>query len=220
MIVLGIDEAGRGAIIGPLVIAGALIEEEKLSKMKEIGVKDSKLLTPMQREKLYDKIIKLLKDFTIIKISAKDIDEMMKIKNLNRIECEKMAEIIKTLSPDVAYLDAPQVNIEKFKEYVSSLAKNDTKIIAENYADRKYVIVAAASIIAKVERDREVERIKKITNTDFGVGYPHDEKTIMFVRNCIKTGKYLEYVRKSWVTFSNLSGEEKQKKLSEYCTKI
>jgi len=214
--ILGIDEAGRGSVIGPMVIGGVLIDEKDSNKLKIIGVKDSKLLSPKQREALYPKIKKIAKDHVILKISAKEIDELRKTTNLNKIEAEKMAQIIKAMKADKAYVDAPQVSTEKFKNILLTLAKNKTEIIAENYADLKYPVVSAASIIAKVERDKDIEKIKKIVGFDFGVGYSHDQRSIEFVKKCLKEKKYLEFIRQSWITVSNLKVKKEQKTLKEY----
>ncbi len=216
MLVLGIDEAGRGAVIGPMVIAGVMIEEKDLVKLKRIGVKDSKLLSPKQREKLYPMIKRIAKDYVSLKIPAKEIDELRKVKNLNKIEAERMAEIIRIMKANIAYVDAPQTSTEKFKSYLLALAKNNTEIIAENYADKKYVVVGAASIIAKVERDEEIEKIKKAVGVDFGVGYSHDQLTIKFLKELIKKGEYPDFVRKSWITAIELRGKKQQKSLKEF----
>ncbi len=215
-LVLGIDEAGRGAVVGPLVVGGAMCEEKDLEKLKAIGVKDSKLLTPEQREKIYPKMKKILKDFATLHISAQQIDELRKIKNLNVIEAEHMAQIIKALGADTAYVDAPQVSTEKFKNILLALAKNHTKIISENYADKKYVIVGAASILAKVERDAEIKKIKKIVGEDFGVGYSHDTDTRKFVEKCLKEKKHLEFIRHSWETVKDMNAEREVKSLKEF----
>ena len=214
--ILGIDEAGRGSVIGPMTIAGLMIDSKDEFKLKELGVKDSKLLTKVQREFMFDKIKDIAKDYVILSISASEIDELRKITNLNKIEGKKMAEIIKTLNPDVAILDAPQVSTDKFKHFVQSLIKNNTKIISENSADLNYPVCAGASILAKVTRDREVEEIKKKVDFDFGVGYPHDEKSIEFVKKCLKEKKNLKYLRHSWVTVSELVKEKEQKRLEEF----
>ncbi|MFH1474151.1 MAG: ribonuclease HII [Candidatus Aenigmatarchaeota archaeon] len=214
--ILGIDEAGRGSVIGPMCIGGVVIDEKDSAKLKALGVKDSKLLTPEQREALYPKIKKLAKDHVVLKVSAKQIDQMRKTTNLNRIEAQKMAEIIKAMNADKAYVDAPQVSTEKFKNILLALAENKTKIIAENHADLKYPVCSAAAILAKVERDRDVERIKKIVGFDFGVGYPHDQRSIDFVKKALKEKKHLEFLRHSWVTVSNLKNEKEQKTLKEY----
>lgn len=199
-----------------MVIAGVMIEEKDEEKLRKIGVKDSKMLKPHQREKLYPLIKKIAKDYVALKISAREIDEMMRTRNLNIIEAEKMAQIIKTLGADTAYVDTPQASTEKFKAILLNLAKNHTKIIAENYCDETYPVCSAASIIAKVERDAEVEKIKKIVDFDFGVGYSHDQRSIEFVKKCLKDKKCLEYIRHSWVTVDGLKSKKEQKSLREY----
>lgn len=214
--ILGIDEAGRGAVIGPLVIAGVLIEEEDSRKLKELGVRDSKELSPEKREELYPKILKIAKDYAAIKVSAREIDELRKEKNLNRIEADKMAEMIRLMKADRAYVDAPQVSTEKFKKVLLDLAKNHTEIIAENYADKKFPVCSAASIIAKVTRDREIESIKKVVGFNFGVGYSHDSRSIEFVKRCLSEKTFQEYIRHSWVTVSSLKEKRKQKTLKEF----
>ena len=215
-LVLGIDEAGRGAVVGPLVVGGAVCDEKDLEKLKAIGVKDSKLLTPTQREKIYGQLKKILKDYITLKISAQQIDELRKKDNLNVIEAKHMAQIIKAMEADTAYVDAPQVSTEKFKNILLALAKNRTKIVSENYADKKYVIVGAASILAKVERDAEIEKIKKIVGEDFGVGYPHDEATRKFVEKCLAEKKHLEWIRHSWETVKDMNEEREMKSLKMF----
>lgn len=209
--IAGIDEAGRGAVIGPMVIACVLVENE--NKLAELGVKDSKLLSPEKRKELYKEIVKVAKDYVVIKIPAREIDEMRKRYSLNVIEAVKIAEIINALKPEKVFVDCPQVNTVKFTELLRSMLKHKATIIAENFADAKYPVVAAASIIAKVERDREIEKLKKEFNFDFGVGYPHDERTINF----LKRFKELPYcVRKSWVTAIDIEKRKKQKKLEDF----
>ena len=215
--VLGIDEAGRGAVIGPMIMAGVLAEQKDLKKLKQIGVRDSKELSPRQREELYPQIIKIAKDHVIIKISASEIDKLRKTKNLNRIEADRMAEIIKSLKADKAYTDAPQVSTEKFRKILVDLAKNKTKIICENFADKKYVIVGAASIIAKVVRDREVRKIEKENKIFLRTGYSHDEYTINFLKEWLKTHKeWPNFVRKSWITAISLKTKKKQRSLKDF----
>lgn len=209
--IAGIDEAGRGAVIGPMVIVGVLVESE--NKLAELGVKDSKLLTPEQREKLYEEIIKVVKDYVVIKVPAHVIDEMRKRYSLNVIEVMKMAEIINAIKPEKVFVDCPQVSTAKFTALLKSMLKHDAEIVAENFADAKYPVVAAASIIAKVERDREIEKLKKEFDFDFGVGYPHDEKTIDFLK---RFKELPSCVRKSWITAIEIENRKKQKKLEDF----
>ncbi|MFH1229119.1 MAG: ribonuclease HII [Candidatus Aenigmatarchaeota archaeon] len=214
--ILGIDEAGRGSVIGPLVVAGVMIDEELEPELKRMGVMDSKMLSPQERERLYPLIKKIAIDFVALHISAKEIDFLRKEKNLNIIEAEKMAQIIKTLNADRAYVDAPQVSTGKFKAVLLNMARNDTEIIAENKADVNHPVCSAASVIAKVERDAEIERIKKIVGFDFGVGYPHDDRSIKFVEKSLKEKKHLEFIRHSWVTVEDIKSKKEQKTLKEY----
>ncbi len=212
--ILGIDEAGRGAVLGPLVIAGVLIDEKDEKTLKALGVKDSKMLTPEQREHLAPNIRRIAKDWIVLKITAKEIDEQRERINLNRIEAEKMAEIIKVMKADRAYVDAPQVSTGKFKALLQGLTKTETDIIAENYADTKYPVCSAASVLAKVERDAEVRKIEKQNGIKVRTGYPHDPDTIEFLERC--NGKYPDFVRTSWVTITVMDGKRKQKGLKEF----
>jgi ribonuclease HII len=199
-----------------MVIAGVMINEKDEVKLRNIRVKDSKMLSPHQRERLFPLIKKIAKDYVALKVSAKEIDEMRKEKNLNIIEAEKMAQIIKIMKADKAYVDTPQASTAKFKALLLNLAQNHTEIIAENYCDERYPVCSAASIIAKVERDKEVEKIKKIVGFDFGVGYSHDQRSIEFVKKCLKDKKCLEFIRHSWVTVDSLKSKKEQKSLKEY----
>lgn len=206
----------KGSVIGPLVVGGVMIDEELEPEFKRMGVKDSKMLTPAQREKLYPLIKRLAKDYVALHITAREIDELMKVKNLNVIEAERMAQIIRAMNADRAYVDAPQVSTGKFKAFLKRLAKSSTEIIAENYCDKNHPVCSAASIIAKVERDAEVERIKKIVGFDFGVGYSHDARSIAFVKKALSEKKHLEFIRHSWVTVDCIKSEREQKTLKEY----
>ncbi|MEM2083248.1 MAG: ribonuclease HII [Nitrososphaerota archaeon] len=192
----------KGPVIGPMVICGFLIEENKIETLKEIGAKDSKLLSPIKREKIMKKLKKIAKNIILIKLSANEIDKLRKEINLNEIEINKMVEIINSSSPNIVIIDSPEVNTKKFINKIKKKLKNkNIKIIAENYADRKYPIVSAASIIAKVERDKEIEKIKKKIGYDFGSGYASDKKTIDFLKYWLKNHDILpNFVRKSWIT--------------------
>lgn len=210
--ILGIDEAGRkqqvycylskGPVIGPMVICGFLIEENKLEKLKEIGAKDSKLLSSIKREKIMKKLKRIAKNIILIKLSANEIDLLRKEMNLNEIEINKMVKIINSSSPNIVIIDSLEVNTKKFINKIKKKLKNkNIKIIAENYADKKYPIVSAASIIAKVERDKEIEKIKRKINYDFGSGYASDKKTINFLKYWLKNHESLpNFVRRSWIT--------------------
>jgi len=214
-LICGIDEAGRGPVIGPLVMAGVLIKEKDEEKLRNIGVKDSKLLTKQQRDDLYDKIIKIVMKYKIIITGPKEIDEAVKGENnlnLNWLEADKTTEIINNLKPEKAIVDCPSNNIGKYKDYLSK--KTKTELIVEHKADLNYPVVAAASILAKVTRDNEIEKIKKKIKVDFGSGYPADPRTKEFLEK--NHHKYPKIFRKSWSSYSILENKKNQKKLFDF----
>jgi ribonuclease HII len=119
MFVAGVDDAGRGAVIGPLVIAGVLVKEEDLPKLKELGVKDSKLLSPHRRELLAVEIKRIAQKYHVIRLSPREIDVVVmsgrKLHKLNWLEAQTMAKVIEALKPDKVYVDASDVLEERFK---------------------------------------------------------------------------------------------------------
>jgi len=211
---IGIDEAGRGPVIGPMVFGAVMIEKEDEEKLRALGVKDSKLLRPKQREYLEKEIIALVKNYVVLKVSAHEIDEFRKRSNINVLEAEKIAEIVNKLNGDVVVVDAPQVSTDKFAALVRANLKVNTKIISENKADLNHPVCAAGSILAKVERDRSIRKIEKDNGILINTGYPHDPVTIAFLKSC--RGRYPDFVRKSWGTASRIAEETKQRNLGDY----
>lgn len=210
--VAGVDEAGRGCVIGPLVVAGVVMEEEKIPGLVELGVKDSKCLSPNRRDVLAVEIRRIALKHTVIRLSPKDIDEVVqagrKLHRLNRLEAKAMAKVIELLKPDIAYVDASDVLEERFKHHISELLSSRVKIVSEHKADVKYPIVSAASIIAKVERDTKIAELKEKYG-DFGCGYPTDPKTLIFLEQSLKRfGKYPDCVRKSWKPAKRVKSEK------------
>lgn len=200
MLICGIDEAGRGSVIGPLVIAGISIKKSNIKKLEDIGVRDSKALTKNKRRFLFDKILDVSEFVCIYKLDCKTIDENVYQKKLNKLEGRIMSSIIKHLSVDIAYVDSCDINIDRYTNYLKSNLnlKNNISIIAMHKADRINPVVSAASIIAKVTRDREIQILEKIFQ-NIGSGYPSDKKTMYFIKNWMKEYKeFPNFVRKSW----------------------
>lgn len=219
MLVAGVDEAGRGCIIGPLVVAGVLIKEENLIVLRQLGVKDSKLLSKKKREALFNEIIGLAENYHVIKLLPKEIDRAVECKRklykLNRLEAQTMTNIINVLKPNEAYVDAADVLEKRFKHHIQEGLTTKIKITARHRADKIYSVVSAASIIAKVERDRDIEALKNDYG-DFGSGYLADKKTMNFLKQWLEThSDYPSCVRKSWKTAKQLKDEKgtMQKKL-------
>lgn len=215
LLICGADDAGRGPVIGPMVLAGVLASEDDIQKLQALGIKDSKLLTPKQRENLYDKIIKTVKSYKIVQFSPKEIDDALKSStlNLNWLEALGFADIINALNPDKAIIDCPSTNTKAYSSYLKQHLKQDTMLKCEHKADFNYAIVGAASILAKVTRDREIEKIKEKIKIDFGSGYPSDPKTKEFLQKY--HSKFPEIFRKTWATYKNIT-EKQQRNLSEF----
>ncbi len=202
MLVAGVDEAGRGCVIGPLVVAGVMLKAENLPLLSELGVKDSKLLTPKKREALYPEIIRLTEKYQTIKVFPYQIDKAVEsariLHKLNRLEAQTMAQVIEALKPDEVYVDAADTVEHRFGNHIRECLKIKTRIISKHKADRIFPVVSAASIIAKVERDREIA-ILKVEYGDFGSGYLTDGKTMSFLWQLLeKNDDYPSFVRKSW----------------------
>jgi len=196
MQICGIDDAGRGPMLGPLVIAGISLDKKKLRKLTALGVKDSKKLSPKLRESLYKKIIDIVDDYYVAKISPRSIDASVKKHCLNGLEAKYMAKVVSKLNPDISYVDSCDVNPKRFGKLISQLSDNH-KIKSYHRADSRFAVVSAASILAKVTRDRAIARLRK--EHDLGSGYPSDSVTVKFVTKFYKKNHEMpSFVRKSW----------------------
>ena len=204
MKICGVDDAGRGSMIGPMVIAGISIEKKNIPKLRKLGVRDSKKLSPKKRELLYKQIVKLVDDYHVIRIPPRTIDKYVFEHNLNHLEAKKMAEVISNLNPDLSYVDSCDVNAARFGREISDLSKK-SKVKSYHYADSRFVVVSAASIIAKVSRDRSIIRLNKTTN--LGSGYPSDKKSVNYVKKVVSSKKSLPTsIRKSWKPVQKILG--------------
>jgi len=211
LLVAGIDEAGRGCVIGPLVVAGVAVKEENLAALAALGVKDSKLLTARKRDALFPQILQLTQRHVVLKVSPLEIDRVVESKRrlhkLNRLEAEVMAQIVTELEPDLVYVDAADVLEKRFGQHIIESSAYKTRVVSEHKADRNYPIVSAASIVAKVERDSEVSTLREEFG-DFGTGYLTDPKTTTFLKQWVRTHEeYPECVRKSWKPAKQVKGE-------------
>jgi len=202
--ICGVDDAGRGSMIGPLVIAGIRIEKKNISKLRKLGVRDSKKLSSKKRDLLYKEILKIVDSYHVIRIPPRTIDKYVFEHNLNHLEAKKMAEVISNLNPDISYVDSCDVNAARFGREISDLS-NKSKVKSYHYADSRFVVVSAASIVAKVSRDRSIMRLNKTSN--LGSGYPSDKKSVNYVKKIVSSKKPLPTsVRKSWKPVQKILG--------------
>lgn len=208
---LGIDEAGRGCVIGSLVMAGFLMPEDEslVEQLNDLGVKDSKLLVSSKREELAKQIKKIAHSYKIVKIKPQMLDKF----SLNKLEAEFSAQLINCLKPHKVYLDCPASGrgIHNYCQMVlMSCQHKKYEIVGANKMDRDNILAAAASILAKSERERHIKLLKKQYG-DFGSGYPSDPKTIKWLVSWKKTrGEWPSIVRRKWSTLHNI----KDKKLN------
>ena len=201
--ICGVDEAGKGPVIGPLVVAAVKVDNAK--DIENLGFKDSKQLTPKRRKELAE-LIKNKFHYAVEIIEPEIVDEYRRQNKLNQLNREAFERLISKLNPKVAYVDAADVNENRFGNEIKKglTNQNDTDIISMHKADEKIPVVAAASIIAKETREKEVERMKHIIG-DFGSGYPSDKKTITFLKSFYAdNGKWPEGTRKSWKTLDRI----------------
>ncbi len=232
IIIAGGDEAGRGAVIGPLTVCLVSIKEGRGKKLAEIGVRDSKLLTRKKRKFLFEDIYSLAEDVVVYAIMPEEINRAMKNKiSLNELEAIHFARLIESTKadPKKIYLDSPDVIPEKFGLRVSlvsskplkvngirqkNMLKKDAqaKVFAEHKADVRYPVVSAASIIAKVTRDEAIERLKGKLGIEIGSGYPSDKVTIDAIRGNLGNERLLPHLREEWKTLKFI----RQLKMTEF----
>jgi ribonuclease HII len=215
--IIGIDDAGRGPVLGPMSLAGVMIDSEsEQEKIKLLGAKDSKLLTPIQRKKIKDQV-QLTYKYKIVDSEPKEIDDFP---NLNSLEALKASMIVNHLIKDIdekvkVIVDAPSTNASAWGEQLKELIlkKDQVEIVSEHKADLNYPVVSAASILAKENREKNIRKLKKELDADFGSGYPADPKTKKFLEENWNNEKFEGLIRKSWSTYKKIADKGKQKEL-------
>ena len=199
---IGVDEAGKGPVIGSMFVAGVL----NFEGLEKLGVKDSKRLSPTKREYLAKRIEDATEVF-VVEMTASAIDERRKTHTMNEIMVERFSVVIAHFQPDKAIVDAADVKPERFAanirtNYEKAIGR-EIEIISEFKADDRYPLVSAASIVAKVHRDRSVRAIEAKLGVEIGSGYPSDPKTVQFLKGVLKETDFDAipgYIRKSWKT--------------------
>jgi|Deesub1362B_J571_1020462.scaffolds.fasta_scaffold12096_3 ribonuclease HII len=209
----GVDEAGRGPVIGPMVIAGV---SAPLSALLEIGVRDSKKLTPARRRAMRAQIESVAEKIVVKVLQPWEIDGMRERMTMNEIEVVVFAEVVDELGCEEVYVDSADTVEERFGREIEALLSRKVRVVAEHRADERYPAVSAASIIAKLVRDELIEGIKREIG-DFGSGYPADPRTVEFLRRyCREHGELPRYVRRSWETAKRILGTQGQRSLDEF----
>lgn len=207
-LILGIDDAGRGPVIGPMVLAGCLVTEESQKELKKLGVKDSKQLTPKRREMLAEQVKEIAETFEIALSYPDEIDcSLNSGTNLNKLEAMKMAEIINKVNKGYkrikVIIDCPSTTISTWTDFLKTKIDNlsNLEIVCEHKADVNHVSVSAASIIAKHIREKEMDKLKEVYGTEIGSGYCSDPSTMMFLEKHAIKHRDSGIFRKTWETW-------------------
>ncbi len=223
MLILGIDDAGRGPVVGPMVLAGCLLDDKNEKELKKLGVKDSKQLTHKRIEFLAGIIKEKAETFEIAlafpdEIDGKNHDGI----NLNTVEAIKAAEIINKINKGFnkikVIVDCPSPNTEKWKDELKTKIENlsNLEVYCEHKADVNYVTVSAASILAKNVREDEMAKLQEKYGKELGSGYCSDRKTTKFLEAYSKKYKQDGLFRQTWSTYKIANGKAEQKKLKDF----
>jgi ribonuclease HII len=208
---VGIDEAGRGCVLGPLVVAVVAATEADKRKFREWNVRDSKLVPAKQREDLAKRIMdRCWFELRIAEPPAIDAAIADRTRTLNGLERELMTELVLAYRarhpehPVRITIDAPSINARGFTQQMHTANgwTDDATLRAIHHADALDRSVGAASIIAKYERERLLAALKREIGADFGSGYTSDERTIMHLKTAPEGAVY---VRWSWSTAQRLA---------------
>jgi len=198
-----------------MVLCVACIEKKDEEKLLELGVKDSKLLTPEKRTVLEKEIKKIVKEFRLVSIEASELDRLMDRHSLNEIEAMKIGRLLNELNekPEIVFIDSPDIIEKNFGERIKKYLNFKTLLRTEHKADLHHLACSAASILAKVHRDAEIEKLSKKFG-DIGSGYTSDERTIKFLKDYLaRHNKLPEICRVKWITAQKALNEKFQTKL-------
>jgi ribonuclease HII len=182
-----------------------------------LGIIDSKLLTPNKRQRLSYAIKRVALKYSLLTFQPSEIDRVVlkgkRLHKLNWLEAKAMAKIISSLKPEIAYIDAADVNEIRFGKQIREMLPFEINIISEHKADVKYAVVSAASILAKVHRDEAINKLRARYG-DLGSGYSSDLKTRQFLTHWVAERNSLpDFVRKSWKTVQRIRDEVQQRHL-------
>lgn len=212
---VGVDEAGRGAWLGPLVVGAVAVRPEEIGRLVEAGATDSKALRPAAREEVYERMERFAR-FASVAIPPAEIDRFVRQGRLNQLEARVFGEVVRPFGPALVRVDACDPNPRRFGAAVSRSAGPGFRVEARHHADADDPLVGAASIVAKVRRDRAVRRLSTALGADVGSGYPSDPATVEFVRSRRLSARALpSWLRSSWSTTQRVIGPRPARTLED-----
>lgn len=215
--ILGIDEAGRGSVLGPLVVGGFAIPSQAVPSLRALGVRDSKTLLPAKREALYAELLRRGRARTVVLPPAR-IDPMVERGGLNRLEADAFAELVRAFDPEEARVDACDTSAARFGRIVRALSGSSCPVRSRHKADRDDPVVGAASIVAKVERDRAIALLSRDLAVPIGSGYPSDPTTMRFLAAWLEGHPHErpDWLRQSWAPARKLLERRATHALEEF----
>ena len=200
--------------MGPLVVAAVAVDDDEV--LRRLGVRDSKKMTPVQREMMYPKIIEIC-EVEVLSISAEEIDAGRVRASLNKLEAEAFAKVLGRFKGNKLFIDCADVNEKSFADTISSMLGWSGDMVCEHRADDTYPVVSAASIVAKVVRDRTISDLEMEYGEVLGSGYPSDPRTIEFLERWINDkGNPPPFARCSWETTRRIMGRAKNSRLTDW----
>ncbi|MCS6768999.1 MAG: ribonuclease HII [Candidatus Caldarchaeum sp.] len=205
VLVCGVDEAGRGCVVGPLVVSAFLANSRDSKMLRELGVADSKTLTRRRRQELFNKLAENFEYETAVVPPTRITSSLRSMggRGLNELEYFHIARLIDKLGPRRVYVDSPDRNTSRARKRILDYLSADVEVVCMVRGDRRNVFVAAASIVAKVVRDEKVERLRRVLG-DFGSGYPSDPKTRFWLSQRLDSADVSQFVRLGWRTIDRV----------------
>jgi ribonuclease HII len=204
MRIVGVDEAGRGSFVGPLVVGAFAMDDSALEAIRACGARDSKQLSPSAREAVYE-LLGRWGTRASITLQPRTVDRAVQNGGLNELEADAFGDVIRQVGAEEARVDACDTNAARFGLRVARRAGTGVRVIARHHADRDDPVVGAASIVAKVRRDRALARLRRTLGDALGSGYPSDAQTIEFVRcHLARGGAAPTWLRASWSTMTRV----------------
>ena len=214
MMICGVDEAGRGPVLGPMVIAAVMVRDD--ATLKALQVRDSKKLSPARREELAIEIRKVARTEVAVE-EAESIDAARKDLTLNQHEARLFGRLIELLHPEEVFIDACDVDERRFGRMVQNCLSYRPRMVCVHKADDIYPVVSAASIIAKTVRDARVRLIEEEFGEPVGTGYCHDPVTTAFLEKWIREkGDMPPHSRRSWATARRITSLAKNARLTDW----
>ncbi|EMA08388.1 ribonuclease HII [Haloferax denitrificans] len=213
---VGVDEAGKGPVLGPMVAAAVRADPDALPE----GIADSKRLSPERRAELAAKLRERDDvEVGVAFVEPETIDDPETDMNLLTVRAQVEAAAEVAVDADELVCDAGDVSESRFGRRVRegvAEAGVSVEVHAQHRADDEHAIVGAASIVAKVERDRRVEALAAEYG-EVGSGYPSDGTTRKFLREYVREHGILpDCARKSWSTCADLMAAHEQSSLGDF----